>query len=181
MIYYRQGERILATKVMPEKIFSNIQQHYTFLSNSPATTFSFGRRVGEGLGVGSIIALIGELGCGKTLFTKGICAGLGVPERYVNSPTFVLVNEYGGRLPVFHMDLYQLGTESDVIELGIIDYLTRAESGVMIVEWAEKILSLLPDDVLKVNFQILSARKRRIEFITSSDKYMNLLEGLSES
>ena len=118
MIYYRQGERILATKVMPEKIFSNIQQHYTFLSNSPATTFGFGRRVGERLGVGSIIALIGELGCGKTLFTKGICAGLGVAERYVNSPTFVLVNEYAGRLPVFHMDLYRLDTIAEEFEIG---------------------------------------------------------------
>ena len=178
MIYYRQGERLLAVKVMPEKSFSNIQQHYIFLSNSPATTFSFGRRVGERLGAGSIIALIGELGCGKTLFTKGICAGLGVPERYVNSPTFVLVNEYAGRLPVFHMDLYRLNTIAEEFEIGMLDYLVRAESGVIVVEWAEKVLSLLPDSYLQVQFQVLSARRRRLELIGFGEKFNSLLREL---
>ena len=155
-------------------------KEYTFLSNSPTATLTQGKKLGERLQAGSVIALIGELGCGKTLLTRGICHGLGVSLRQVNSPTFVLVNEYTGRLHVFHMDLYQLGTASDVIELGIIDYLVRAEAGIMIVEWAEKILSLLPDDILKVNFEILSARKRRIEFITSGDKYVNLIEEFSK-
>ena len=117
-------------------------------SHSPATTSNIGRRIGERLQAGSVIALIGELGCGKTLLTRGICAGLDVPLRQVNSPTFILVNEYKGRLPVFHLDVYQLSTESDGVELGIIDYLSRAASGVMIIEWAEKMLTLLPDELL---------------------------------
>lgn len=151
---------------------------YEFFSNSPAATSSLGERLGERLQAGSVIALIGELGCGKTLLTRGICIGLGVPLRQVNSPTFVLVNEYRGRMPVFHMDLYRLGTEADVVELGITDYLARVESGVMIIEWAEKIPSLLPDDLLKVEFEILSARRRRIVFSSPGAKFDGLFEEL---
>ena len=147
-------------------------------SHSPATTSNIGRRIGERLQAGSVIALIGELGCGKTLLTRGICAGLDVPLRQVNSPTFILVNEYKGRLTVFHLDVYQLSTESDGVELGIIDYLSRAASGVMIIEWAEKMLTLLPDELLKVNFSVLSDRKRRIVFEATGNKYSGVLKDL---
>jgi tRNA threonylcarbamoyladenosine biosynthesis protein TsaE len=150
-------------------------ENYKFFSNSPAATSGFGRRIGERLGPGSIIALIGELGCGKTLLTRGVCAGLEVPLRQVNSPTFVLVNEYRGRLPVFHMDLYRLGSAADGFEIGVLDYLTRAEAGVMLVEWAEKIISLLPSDHLRVEFTIISARKREITLSAAGDRFGNLL------
>jgi tRNA threonylcarbamoyladenosine biosynthesis protein TsaE len=152
---------------------------YTFLSNSPSATLAMGERIGERLKAGSIITLTGELGCGKTLLTRGICAGLGVPRRQVNSPTFVLVNEYRGRLPVFHLDMYQLGTASDAVEFGMLDYLARARSGVMIIEWAEKITAVLPDDCLQVKFEVVSARKRRLELITHGDKFRDLLQELS--
>jgi tRNA threonylcarbamoyladenosine biosynthesis protein TsaE len=151
---------------------------YIFLSNSPAVTSTLGKRIGKHLEAGGVIALIGELGCGKTLLTRGICAGLDVPLRQVNSPTFVLVNEYRGRLPVFHLDLYRIGSEADAIELGITDYLWRAASGLMIIEWAEKILPLLPADILTVEFQILSARKRRIVFSTTGDLFGGLFKEL---
>jgi tRNA threonylcarbamoyladenosine biosynthesis protein TsaE len=147
---------------------------YTFLSNSPAATSGLGKKMGERLKAGSIVALIGELGCGKTLLTRGICAGLGVPLRQVNSPTFVLVNEYQGRLPVFHMDLYRIGEIAEGFEIGILDYLGRG-SGVIVVEWAEKILSLLPDDYLKVQFHIISTRKRRIVLSAPGDRFSDLL------
>jgi tRNA threonylcarbamoyladenosine biosynthesis protein TsaE len=149
---------------------------YIFLSNSPAATSGFGKRMGERLKAGSVIALIGELGCGKTLLTRGICDGLGVPLRLVNSPTFILVNEYRGKLPVFHMDLYRLGEMAEGFEIGLLDYLARAESGVMVVEWAEKILSLLPDDRLEVWFHIRSARKRQIELSASGGRFSELLK-----
>jgi tRNA threonylcarbamoyladenosine biosynthesis protein TsaE len=152
--------------------------NYTFLSHSPAATLSLGKGMGELLEPGSIIALIGELGCGKTLLTRGICAGLGVPLRQVNSPTFVMVNEYRGRLPVFHMDLYRLGSIDDGFEIGIVDYLSRAGSGIIIVEWAEKILSLLPADLLKVEFQVLSARRRQISFSASGGRFGKLFKEL---
>ena len=149
---------------------------HIFQSNSPAATLSLGKMIGERLREGSIIALTGELGCGKTLLTRGICAGLGVSQRQVNSPTFVLVNEYRGRLPVFHMDMYQLGAATDAVEFGFFDYLARSRSGVMIIEWAEKITGVLPDDCLKIKFDIVSARKRRLEFTASGDKYADLLK-----
>jgi len=138
-------------------------EKYIFVSNSPAATAALGKKIGANLKAGSIIALIGELGCGKTLLTRGICVGLEVPPRQVNSPTFVLVNEYRGRLPVFHMDLYRLAGAGDVFDIGLMDYLARAAAGVMLVEWAEKILPLLPGHYLKIEFEILAARQRRIE------------------
>ena len=153
---------------------------YEFLSNSPAVTFNFGKRVGGRLQAGSILALTGELGCGKTLFTRGICAGLDVPLRQVNSPTFVLVNEYEGRLPVFHMDLYRLDDISDGFEIGILDYLARAESGIMVVEWAEKMQSLLPDNHMQVQFEVISTRKRHIELSGAGERFANLLVELGK-
>lgn len=151
-----------------------------FLSSSPAATLSLGKKLGERLAPGSVIA-DGELGCGKTLLTRGICAGLGVPPRQVNSPTFVLVNEYQGRLPVFHLDLYRLDNIDDGFEIGIMDYFARAAGGVMLIEWAEKMSSLLPPDVLKVEFDIISARKRRIVFSATGRKFAGLFKELAKT
>jgi len=151
---------------------------YEFFSSSPAATLNLGKKIGGRLQAGSIIALTGELGCGKTLLTRGICAGLGVPPRQVNSPTFVLVNEYRGRLPVLHMDLYRLGSIDDGFEIGIMDYFARAASGVMLIEWAEKMSSLLPRDVLNIEFEILSARQRRIVFSSAGRKFAGLIKEL---
>jgi tRNA threonylcarbamoyladenosine biosynthesis protein TsaE len=123
--------------------------------------------------------LVGELGCGKTLLTRAICVGLDVPRKQVNSPTFVLVNEYRGRLPVFHLDLYRIGNEADGVELGIVDYLRRAVSGVMIIEWAEKILPLLPANLLQVELQILSTRQRRIVFSSTNKKFGSLFKEIA--
>ena len=154
--------------------------NYEYISSSPADTQILGEKIGDSLRGGSIIALIGELGCGKTLLTRGISVGLGVPLRQINSPTFVLVNEYRGRLPVFHMDLYRLADTADVVDIGLLDYLARAESGVIIIEWAEKILSLLPAEYLKVDFTGLSARKRKISFSAVGDKYNDLMEKIKK-
>lgn len=148
-----------------------------FLSDSPEETFRYGKRLGKKLEAGSIIALIGELGCGKTLFTRGICEGVGVFERYVSSPTFAFVNEYAGKLPVFHMDLYRLNTTDELFELGILDYLRRVETGIMVVEWAEKIIGILPEDYLKIEFRVLSLNSRRLELESVGgrfDKYLEL-------
>ena len=140
---------------------------------------SLGKKIGERLEMGSVIALIGELGCGKTLMTRGICMGLGVPERLVNSPTFAFVNEYHGRLPVFHIDLYRLDTLTEELGIGMLDYLKRGASGVIIVEWAEKMRSLLPESYLQVEFEVLTARKRRLILTGIGDKFTHLLEELN--
>lgn len=148
---------------------------YVVSSNSPSATFNLGKRLGKLLELGSIVALIGELGCGKTLFTRGICAGLAVPERQVNSPSYVLVNEYQGELPIFHMDLYRLEDVGDGFDIGILDYLARAESGVMVVEWAEKVFSLLPAEHIKIQIEMLAARKRQIIFTGSGQGMVSLI------
>ena len=153
---------------------------FVFHSKSPAATTEFGEKIGGQIKEGSVVGLTGELGCGKTLLTRGICAGLGVPLRQVNSPTFIMINEYHGRLHVFHLDMYQIETEEEVIELGITDYLYRARSGVMIIEWAEKMLSLLPDDLLRMNFDVVSARKRRLELTTGGERFDELFKELSK-
>ena len=153
---------------------------YEFFSNSPAATLGLGKRAGELLQPGSVNALTGELGCGKTLLTRCICDGLAVPLRQVCSPTFVLVNEYRGRLPIFHMDLYRLEGIDDGFEIDMMDYFVRAASGVMIIEWAEKMSSLLPADLLKVEFDIISARKRRIVFSSTAGKFAGLFKELRD-
>lgn len=153
---------------------------YTFISNSPASTINFGKRVGKKLPAGSILALIGELGCGKTLFTRGICGGLDVPEKYVNSPTFAFVNEYAGKLPVVHIDLYRLDTITEELEIGMLDYLGRVYSGVLIVEWAEKMLPLFPEDYLQVQFQVLSARRRQLRLVSFGANFDRLLGELRD-
>ncbi len=152
---------------------------YVFLSISPAATLRFGRRLGEKITAGSVIALIGELGCGKTLFARGICTGLGVPENEVNSPTFAFVNEYGGRLSVYHVDLYRIDDIESGFEIGMLDYLGRAEAGVIVLEWAEKIQALLPEDYLQVKFEVISAQKRSLEFTASGERSGALIRGFS--
>ncbi len=147
-------------------------------SASPSRTQEVGREIGEGLGPGSVVAIIGELGSGKTCFAKGVCAGLGIPKKRVISPTFAFVNEYEGRLPVLHLDLYRLDDTLSGLELGIPDYLARGASGVVIAEWADRILPLLPDRYLAVEILVLSPRKREIRLCARGDMYCRLLQRL---
>lgn len=149
-------------------------------ATSPSATQDLGKRIGEKLSPGSVVALIGELGCGKTCFTKGLCAGLGIPKREVNSPSFAFVNEYKGRIPVFHADLYRAEDMATILEVGILDYLLKAESGVAVIEWAERILSLLPDSYLQVNFSVLSSRKRQLTFVGYGERFSGLIGELGE-
>ena len=117
-------------------------------TSSPRETELLGESIGRALEPGMVVALIGELGAGKTTLTKGIARGLEVPDL-VHSPTFTLIHEHKGRLPVYHFDLYRLDTIEQIEDLGYEDYFYG--SGVTIVEWAEKIESLLPEDHLEVS------------------------------
>jgi tRNA threonylcarbamoyladenosine biosynthesis protein TsaE len=111
----------------------------TFISHSPAETEALGARFGQAAERGLVIALNGDLGAGKTQFVRGLARGLGTPAR-VHSPTFTLVNEYGGgRLNLFHLDLYRLETPEQVLSAGVEDYLTP--DGVAVIEWAERIFT----------------------------------------
>ena len=154
------------------------EERLSLITRGPLVTRELGQRIGEQLKAGSVIALIGELGCGKTCFTKGLCAGLGIPRKQVNSPTFAFVNEYRGRFLVLHLDLYRIDDVSAGLDLGIMDYLARAEKGVAIIEWADKVLPLLPDDRLVVQFDVLSPRKRQLELTAHGKRFGRILREL---
>lgn len=110
---------------------------------TPEATYEWGKQLAQGLAAYTVIALVGDLGAGKTQVSKGIVAGLG-SQAEVSSPTFAIVNEYpDGRLPVFHFDFYRLETATEVLRLGWDDYLD--EPGVVIVEWADRFPKLLPE------------------------------------
>ena len=122
-----------------------------FLTRSEEETEALGRRLGEKLTPGSLVAYTGDLGAGKTAFTRGLARGLGVTER-VTSPTFNIVNEYeGGRLPLFHFDLYRLGGEEELFDIGWEDYLTRG--GVCAVEWSENAEGALEKPCIRVEIR----------------------------
>ena len=136
----------------------------TFISHSPAETGSLGEKFGRAAERGLVIALSGDLGAGKTQFVKGLARGLGISAR-VHSPTFTLVNEYGGgRLKLFHLDLYRLETPAQILSAGIEEFL--APDGVSVIEWAERIYDLRFTiyDLKKVQIEIVGESERKIIF-----------------
>lgn len=114
-----------------------------FESNSADETFAFGKKLGEAAKPGDIICLDGDLGVGKTVFTQGFAAGLNIDD-YVNSPTFTIVKEYEGRLPLYHFDVYRIGDSSEMEEIGYEDYFYG--KGVTIIEWPELIPDIIPEE-----------------------------------
>jgi tRNA threonylcarbamoyladenosine biosynthesis protein TsaE len=152
----------------------------TITTVSPSETQDLGRWIGQRLEPGSIIALIGELGCGKTCFTQGLCSGLDISTRYVNSPTFTFINEYSGRLPVLHFDLYRVEDMDTVLEIGALDSLSRAEQGVAVIEWAERVSPLLQGDRLEARFTVLSSLEREIRLIAVGERFQRLLGELAK-
>jgi tRNA threonylcarbamoyladenosine biosynthesis protein TsaE len=132
----------------------------TFISNSPTETEKFGREFARKIKKGSVLALKGELGAGKTEFVKGIAAGLSskVP---VTSPTFTLIHEYsGGRLPIYHFDFFRIEDRQSVERLGLEDYFFG--DGVSVIEWADKFPDLIPEQATWISFETQSETQRTI-------------------
>ena len=117
------------------------------LSHSEAETEAAGERLGASLSPGTVLAYRGGLGMGKTAFTRGLARGLGCTGR-VTSPTFTIVNEYDGSVPLFHFDMYRLESADDLFDIGWEDYLSRG--GVCAVEWSEQVADALPEDAVTV-------------------------------
>jgi len=133
----------------------------TCRTSSGEETIRLGQRLGARLQEGDVVALAGELGSGKTWFTKGLALGLGVlPEEVVTSPSFALMNAYEGRCTLFHMDAYRLGTASDFLDAGLDEYLHG--NGVTVMEWADRWPELLPEKHLEVRIKILDEHFREI-------------------
>ena len=146
-------------------------------SHSPEETQKIGRRIGELALPGDVYLLTGGLGTGKTCLTQGIAWGLGIKE-YATSPSFVLVRELHGRLPLYHIDLYRLDRIDEIAELGLDDYLYG--NGVCVVEWAEKGWSLLPAEHLLIEISYLSNTERRFQLNPSGKRYREIARQLKE-
>ncbi|MEF2950498.1 MAG: tRNA (adenosine(37)-N6)-threonylcarbamoyltransferase complex ATPase subunit type 1 TsaE [Oscillospiraceae bacterium] len=119
-----------------------------FVSHSTQETEQFGEEVAKSLRGGDVLAFTGSLGMGKTAFTRGLARGLGCRGR-VTSPTFTIVNEYDGKTPLFHFDMYRLGSSDELFDIGWDDYLARG--GVCAVEWSERVSDALPEDTIYVD------------------------------
>ena len=132
-------------------------------TNSPQETFSAGRQLGEKAFPGQVITLTGDLGVGKTVFTQGLAKGLGIEEP-VNSPTFTIVQVYDeGRLPLYHFDVYRVHDPEEVLQVGFEEYIYG--NGIALIEWADLIESILPDQFLQVKIEKTDVEdERKITF-----------------
>lgn len=130
------------------------------VTDSPEETMNFGENLAADLAPGATVGLIGELGAGKTVLIRGMCRGLGY-DGIVNSPTFNLLNIYSGDLEIYHFDWYRLEGHSDLDDLGFEEYVSN-ERGICLIEWADRISSALPTDVVLLYLDIVSDYKRRI-------------------
>ena len=122
-----------------------------FVTHSPEQTRQLGARLAQALGPGAVVAFTGDLGAGKTAFVSGMAQGLGIRE-HVTSPTFTIVNEYeGGRLPLFHFDMYRLGSADELFDIGWEDYLERG--GICAVEWSENVAEAMEPGTIRVSIR----------------------------
>ncbi len=145
------------------------------ISHSPEQTQRLGTRIGELALPGDIFLLSGELGTGKTCLTQGIAWGLNIKE-YTLSPSFVIIRELYGRLPLYHIDLYRLDQIAEIEDLGLDSY--SYGNGVCVVEWAEKGLSLLPTEHLLIQISYLSDTERSLQLKANGKRYLEILAQL---
>ena len=150
------------------------------VSKTPLETHTIGKELAAHLEKGDVVALLGDLGSGKTTFVKGLAEGLGISSDHVNSPSFVICQEYQGRLPLYHFDLHRMTGETDLqrleIEVGLGEYLDG--DGVTAIEWANRASSLLPSDYLEVNFAIRDDGSRQLSFEPKGKRYQRKVNQL---
>jgi tRNA threonylcarbamoyladenosine biosynthesis protein TsaE len=144
------------------------------VSRSAAQTRGVGKVLGRSLEAGSVVALSGELGTGKTEFIKGLARGIGVKQGHVSSPSFVLINEYPGRIPLYHVDLYRLSEGRDLEEIGLQEYFYG--NGVTAIEWAEKAAPLIPSRHFWIHIQWTGLTRRQLTVKAHGTRYGELLE-----
>jgi len=155
------------------------EQMLDLISHSAAQTQRWGARIGELAQPGDLICLEGELGSGKTCFVQGIGRGLEIAAD-INSPTFILANEHrGGRLTLYHLDMYRLASAREVWGIGLDDYLDS--DGVCVIEWAEKIREMLPPERLWITFRHLGESKRGVLMHAQGARYQELLRAFKTS
>jgi tRNA threonylcarbamoyladenosine biosynthesis protein TsaE len=149
-------------------------------TQSATETIQIGKWTGKSLQAGDVVALVGELGSGKTHLIKGLAAGVGVERSgSITSPSFTFIHEYQGRIPFFHIDLFRLTTEEEAEDLGLEEYFEG--SGVTAIEWADKIPTLLPEALLWIALGYRGEHARSIEILGKGDRYEELVKELSMS
>ena len=146
------------------------------VSRSPEQTQRLGIRLGELAEAGDVFLLTGNLGSGKTCLTQGVAWGLGVKE-YAFSPSFVIIREYHGRLPLYHIDFYRLDRIQEIADLGLDEYLYG--NGICVVEWAEKGIAVLPKEHLFINLSYISDTERSISLEPKGNRYTELMKSLN--
>ena len=151
--------------------------HVTIDVENLAGTEALGRRLGSLLFPGAIVALVGQLGAGKTHFVRAIAVGLDIANpRVVNSPTFVLCQEYNARLPIAHFDAYRLRNAQDFADLGVMELY---EEGVALIEWADRVEAVLPAEHLRITIEVVDESRRRFVIEGRGDRYAELVGLLS--
>jgi len=152
---------------------------FSFLAADETDTERLGKRLADLLPGGTVIALVGTLGAGKTRLVQAVATALGVPREGVTSPTFVLVNEYaGGRLPVYHIDTYRLRDEDEFLELGPDEYFDGA--GLSFIEWADRVENCLPMNFLRIDIEVTGETERRFIISASTPEFSAIVNSLKE-
>ncbi|MCA1032903.1 tRNA (adenosine(37)-N6)-threonylcarbamoyltransferase complex ATPase subunit type 1 TsaE [Bacillus timonensis] len=146
---------------------------FEMVSNSPEATHNLAQKLATKLSAGDLLTLEGDLGAGKTTFTKGLAKGLGI-TRNVNSPTFTIIKEYQGRIPLYHMDVYRVADSFE--ELGFEEYFEG--DGVTVVEWSHLISDQLPTERLEVNIYHVGNESRKLTFHPIGERYLQICEEL---
>lgn len=148
---------------------------WTIVTTSPRQSQNLGRNLGKLVQGGEIIGLVGELGAGKTCFVRGFAQGIEVAaDAWVRSPTFTLINEYSGRLPVYHIDLYRVGKQEELESLNLREYLYG--DGVSLIEWFEFLPAHEVDEYLELRIAHSGGNKREMSFVAHGERYERLLE-----
>jgi len=146
------------------------------ITKGSSETINFGKKIAKRLKKGDIIALFGNLGAGKTTLVKGIAKGLGVKERTVNSPSFVLLKQYKGKLPLYHFDFYRIKKAQEAYSIGLEEFLFS--DGISVIEWADRIKTFLPKQYLGIELKFKSENQRKINLCALGKHYKDLIKRL---
>jgi len=163
----------------PWKKLKKTKMNLTLITKNPNETKQIGRAIGNLLKPGDILLLFGELGTGKTCLTQGIADGIGIDDgQYVNSPSYILINVYKARIPIYHIDLYRILDADELFDLGLDEYLFG--KGICIIEWADR-LTELPNNYLKIILEWLDHDIRKFMITGVGTRYENIVEELSNN